>query len=176
MNLAAGDGRFNNTLLKHSDHVIASDNDERALNKLVRLTSSELKNKLKIEKFDLTKEFPFPDSSFDGCFCAATLHIFAPSSVQFIISEITRVTVPSGHIIIDFCTNTRRTLPDGNLYIYPGETSYSTEQGRALLQKCFESQNYDLCEDELGPDKISIGTHCYVYTSHCLLLICKVQK
>jgi SAM-dependent methyltransferase len=169
-------GRYSNTLLNYADEVVACDNDERALNKLPRLTASQLKAKLKIQNFNLTEPFPIADSSLDGCLCAATLHIFVPKVVRFVISELMRVVRDAGQMIIDFGTDTKRTLPDGNLYIYPGEVPYSTEKGRQLLGECFRGQDYELIDDELGSEQTNIGTLSYVYSSHVLVVTRKLNK
>lgn len=75
LNLAAGDGRYNLSLLQKADLVVVSDIDESALSKLWYNTANEYRSKLKIKSFDITKKFPFENKSFDGVFVQA-LYIF----------------------------------------------------------------------------------------------------
>jgi SAM-dependent methyltransferase len=176
LNLAAGDGRFNTKLLNYCDEVVAADIDEKALAKLVRCTPANLSERLKTDKFDLTRTFPYPQSFFAGCFCTAAIHTFHPAQVKFAISEIIRVVVPGGRIILDFRTDLKRLLSDGSLYLYEGECAYSANEGRTLLEKCFHEQNYDVVQFELEPRLTKIGTVSYSFSAECLLLTCQVTK
>jgi ubiquinone/menaquinone biosynthesis C-methylase UbiE len=176
LNLAAGDGRFNSTLLDHCEEVVAADIDSKALAKLVRRAPSNVGKRLHTESFDLTKRFPYRSSSFAGCFCAAAIHTFHPDQVQFAVSEMIRVVRPHGRIILDFRADLKRLLPDGSWHVYPGEFVYSCEAGRTLLEKCFQGQSCEIIQFALGPTLTNIGTISYSFEAECLLLTCEVQK
>ena len=62
LDVAAGDGRFINKLLEVSDKVIAIDINASELDELKRNYSQN--NKLQTEVVDITKEFPYYDSTF----------------------------------------------------------------------------------------------------------------
>ena len=176
LNLAAGDGRFNRELLEHCTEIVAADIDVKALEKLVRRTPFNLSERTRVEVFDLTKQFPHPTSTFAGCFCTAAIHTFPAEKVRSAVSEIIRVVRPSGRIILDFRTDLKRVLPDGNLHVYPGEFVYSTDEGRKLLEKCFQEQSYEIIQFALGPTLTNIGTISYSFEAQCLLLTCEVSK
>lgn len=74
--MAAGDGRYNDILLKKADKVVATDIDESTLSKLYHNTPDKLRDKLETKTNDLTEDFPFKDESFDRIFCTGTLHLF----------------------------------------------------------------------------------------------------
>ncbi len=74
LNIAAGDGRFNNVLLKLSDNLTAIDINESELNILINNCPLELKDKLYTRVVDITKPFPFNDEAFDCVFCTGILH------------------------------------------------------------------------------------------------------
>ncbi|MBU1198624.1 MAG: class I SAM-dependent methyltransferase [Nanoarchaeota archaeon] len=105
LNLAAGDGRYNNILLKKADFVVASDIDKSALSKLWHNTSKKQRSKLEIKVFNIINRFPFEDESFDGVFCTGVLHLFPKEFVKKILSEINRVLKPCSEIIFDFATD-----------------------------------------------------------------------
>lgn len=102
LNLAAGDGRYNQQLLKKADYVVASDVDENALSKLWQTTPEKYRTKLEIKAFDLTNRFPFENNYFDGVFCTGILHIFPRKILEDIIEEADRVLKPDGKIIENF--------------------------------------------------------------------------
>ncbi len=176
LNLAAGDGRFNCELLRHCAEVVAADIDVKALEKLARRTPSNLRERMRVEIFDLTKQFPQPTSTFAGCFCTAAIHTFPAEKVRFAVSEIIRVVRPGGQIILDFRTDLKRLLSDGNLHHYPGEVTYSSEEGRALLESCFQGQSCEIIQFAIGPTLTNIGTISYSFEAQCLLLTCDVRK
>lgn len=90
LNLAAGDGRFNEYILKTSENVIAIDIDKEDLMKLVSNCPKYLKDKLEIKCVDVIKRLPFEDNTFDGVFCTGTLHLFDLEIINNILEEIDR--------------------------------------------------------------------------------------
>ncbi len=91
LNLAVGDGRFNEYILKTSDHVIAIDINKEDLSKLVRNCPKQLKEKLEIKCIDITKKLPFEDNTFDGVFCTGTLHLFDLKTINSVLDEVERI-------------------------------------------------------------------------------------
>ncbi len=171
LNLAAGDGRYNFILLKKADNIIASDIDEGAINKLYYNTPKEFKSKLKLKIFDITQKFPFEDNSFDGIFCAGTLHLFPEQILKNIFDEIYRTLKPSGKIIIDFATDVRRVLQDGKLYIRKGEPQYDIGSAKKLLSKLLKDFDIKLQEDEVSEDIVHAQGFDYRFSCKFILLV-----
>ena len=85
LNIAAGDGRFNNRLLELAQSVTAIDIDGSDLKVLEESCPNYLANKLSTKVVDITKKFPFDDSNFDGVFCTGTLHLFEKETILKIL-------------------------------------------------------------------------------------------
>ena len=102
LNIAAGDGRFNNRLLEIAQSVTAIDIDDIELKALRKNCPASLINKLYTKTVDITQEFPFHNETFDGVFCTDTLHLFDKETLSKIFQELRRVLKPNGKIIIDF--------------------------------------------------------------------------
>ena len=119
LDIAAGDGRFINKLLEVSDKVVAIDINPSELDELKSNYPQD--NKLQTEVVDITKEFPYADSTFDSIFCTGTLHLFDIKTIIFILNEIRRVLKSNGKIVLDFATNIERLDRDGNKIVFDGE-------------------------------------------------------
>ena len=174
LNLAAGDGRYNLSLLKEADFVIASDLDESALSKLWHNTPRKYRTKLDVQIFDLTKRFPFGDESFEGVFCTSTLHYFPEKVLRKIFLEIDRILKKGGRIIVEFATDMKRVLPDGNLYIRKSEPLYEFEGAILLLRGLLKNYEVQITESEVPPEKVK--TEHFEYTLSCNLIIIIADK
>lgn len=128
LNIAAGDGRFNNELLKLSDKLVAIDINESELETLKKDCLIGLENKLYTKQVDITKTFPFEDSTFDGFFCTGTLHLFKEDIITNILDEIKRVLKVGGVIVLDFATEISRLDKDGNKVVFEDEGNYSNQK------------------------------------------------
>lgn len=137
LDVAAGDGRFINSLLESSDTVTAIDIDENELNNL-----KDISNKLSTEVVDITKRFPYEDNSFDGVFCTGTLHLFNKETISFILSEMNRCLKPGGKIVLDFATDIERLDINGNKVVFAGEGNYKTNESIELFKE--ELNNFSL--------------------------------
>ena len=134
LNVAAGDGRFNEKLLELADEVIAVDINEKELKELEEKCPKDLKNKLSIRCIDITKKFPFEQNTFDGIFCTGTLHLFDMQTIKDILSEIKRVLKNNGKILLDFATDISRLDFNNNPVTFNNEGHYTTEQGINIFQ------------------------------------------
>jgi SAM-dependent methyltransferase len=152
LNMAAGDGRYNRILLEKAESVIASDIDESALFKLWTNTPEHFRAKLKTEVFDITKNFPFEDNSFDGVFCTGTLHLFSKEVLPRIISEIDIVLKPNGRIIFDFAADITRTSPDGKLITFGREPLYTMKSAKATLKNLFRNHQIEMQDSRVVED------------------------
>lgn len=129
LNIAAGDGRFNEKLLELADEVIAVDINEEELKELKEKCPKELKDKLKIRCMDITKKFPFEQNTFDSIFCTGTLHLFDIQTIRVILSEIKKVLKNNGKIVLDFATDISRLDANNNPVTFYNEENYTIEQG-----------------------------------------------
>lgn len=144
LDVAAGDGRFINELLKYSDAVTAIDIDNNELQTLKDNCSSELIDKLKLEVLDITKAFPYQDNTFDGIFCTGTLHLFDKNTITLILKEMKRCLKFGGKIILDFATDIKRLDKNGNEVIFEGEGSYSTDEAIVLFKDLLSDFSFDI--------------------------------
>ena len=142
LNVAAGDGRFNNVLLKLSDSVTAVDIDESDLNILINNCPLELRDKLDTKVVDITKSFPFNDEVFDSVFCTGTLHLFQKDMVIKILKEMNRVLKKKGKIFLDFATDIERLDKSGEKVLFKDEGSYSTKEAKNMFSK--ELKDFDI--------------------------------
>lgn len=152
LNIAAGDGRFNNILLHLADKVLAIDISEDELKQLKKKCPNDLSNKLYTKKVDITKEFPFEGETFDGVFCTGTLHLFEKQTIIKILKEIRRVLKSNGKIVLDFATDIERLNEKGEKVIFDGEGNYQTEDAIFFFQKELNDFSLDIevasfCED-----------------------------
>lgn len=159
LNVAAGDGRYNNLLLKKADKVVAGDIDPNALEKLKRNTPQDLQFKLSLIVFDITKLFPFESGVFDGIFCVGTLHLFPPVLLKSIFSEFNRVLKPKGTIIIDFATDIERTFPNGSKKVEPkNRPKYQLDEAIKLVGSYFRSYQKKFIKSSVVEDRTQIKT------------------
>ena len=171
LNLAAGDGRYNNLLLKKADFVIAADIDEFALKKLETNTPKENIQRLRILVFDVTKKFPFNANKFDGILCTGTLHLFNKEILQTIFSEITRVLNPSGRIIIDFATDIKRITKDGKqIHIVENEPRYTMKEAIELLKTAFKDYKSEIHEYNVPKETVKNKNGEYEFECKYILL------
>lgn len=174
LNLAAGDGRYNDILLEKADQVVASDIDKGALSKLYHRTPEDLKGKLYTEIFDITERFPFEDNSFDGVLCTGTLHFFDEKTLKEILNEIDRVLKANGIIIIDFATDIRRVKPDGSLYVKKNEELYSTEEAIEILKESLGNYSLNIQKCEVQEERFE--TEDMTYDLNCNFILLKGRK
>lgn len=144
LNIAAGDGRFNNELLKLSDKLMAIDINESELDILKRNCLIGMKNKLYTKKVDITKTFPFENSAFDGVFCTGALHLFKEDIITNILDEIKRVLKVGGVIVLDFATEISRLDIAGNKVVFEGEGNYTNQQALNLFKNALAEFNINI--------------------------------
>lgn len=173
LNLAAGDGRYNLSLLEKADSVVASDIDESALSKLWHNTPKKHQSKLKTKSFDITKKFPFENNFFGGVFCTGTLHLFPKEILQKIISEIDRVLKPKGRVVLDFAADVKRTSPDGKLVTFGKEPLYILEDAKKTLKALFRNYQIEMHDSEVVEDFEAANPP---YTLNCKFVILIADK
>lgn len=170
LNLCAGDGRFNNRLLTKADKVIAADIDSSALEKLIRITPKDLKNKLEIKIMNVVEPFPFEDESFDGIFCVGTLHLFPRDIFKKILNEMSRVLKSGGMIIIDFAADIKRTFSDGKLWIVENEPNYSLSEAQEFLAESFKDFQTKMEFGKSEPEVVNLNDKTYTFTCNFVVL------
>ena len=135
LNIAAGDGRFNNRLLELSDSVTAIDIDNSELESLEKNCPKDLLDKLYTKAVDITQKLPFLDETFDGVFCTGTLHLFDRDTIIKILQEIKRVLKTKGKIVLDFATDIKRLDKNQNQVVFEGEGNYTTDEAVSLFEE-----------------------------------------
>ena len=135
LNIAAGDGRFNNRLLELSDSVTAIDIDNSELESLEENCPKDLLDKLYTKAVDITQKLPFQDEAFDGVFCTGTLHLFDRDTIIKILQEIKRVLKTKGKIVLDFATDIKRLDKKQNQVVFEGEGNYTTNEAVSLFEE-----------------------------------------
>ena len=164
LNIAAGDGRFNNRLLELSDSVTAIDIDNSELESLEENCPKDLLDKLYTKAVDITQKLPFQDEAFDGVFCTGTLHLFDRDTIIKILQEIKRVLKTKGKIVLDFATDIKRLDKNQNQVVFEGEGNYTTDEAVSLFEEQLKeiSLNIEIAtfmeenlEDDAGYNYIS---------------------
>jgi len=173
LNLCAGDGRFNTTLLRRAQTVVATDVDPGALQKLYRLTPDELKQKLEIIACNIVEPLPFHRDEFDGIFCTGTLHLFPTTVFNNILGELGRILKADGRMIIDFATDIRRIRPDGSLYTVHGEPLYTLDEALDFLKDCFNSYAANFQTDTVAPEAVHVRGETYLFSCNYILIQAK---
>ncbi len=170
LNLAAGDGRYNNLLLQKAEKVIASDIHQNALDKLVKNTPEDLKGKLETVTLNLKENFPLSDNSLDGVFCTGALHFFSKEDLKVVFGEMDRILKPGGSLFIDFATDVKRIFPNGDLYIREGETQYTLEEAKAMLKEFLPNYHPAFFQSSVPPEEVSAGAGTYTFSCNFLLV------
>lgn len=170
LNLAAGDGRYNLSLLEKVDSVVISDIDEGALSKLWQNTPEEYKSILKTKVFDITKRFPFENESFDGVFCTGTLHLFPEEVLQQIITEMDRVLRPDGKIIIDLAADIKRTSQSDKMNTIGKEPLHTLDNAKKILKQLFKDYKIEMHESEVI-EHVEAANPPYIFNCKFVLLI-----
>ena len=145
LDVAAGDGRFINELLKYGK-VTAIDIDKNELESLKDICS--------IEVVDITKEFPFDNSSYDGMFCTGTLHLFDKEKLSFILKEMTRCLKTGGKMVLDFATDIKRFDKEGNKVVFDGEGNYTLEESITFFKEELKDFKLDIKESTFREDNL----------------------
>ena len=140
LNLACGDGRFNEELLNYTN-VIAVDIDKNALEALQENTPKNLQTKLHCEIIDFTKTLPYKNEQFDNVFCTGTLHLFKKDELTKILLEVDRVLKRDGKIIFDFAIDIVRYDKNEN-HVKVVDFEYSYSEAKKFLKSFFN--NYEI--------------------------------
>lgn len=144
LDVAAGDGRFVNRILKSANSLTAIDISDIDLKTLKDNCPDYLVDKLNILVVDITKEWPFSNASFDGVFCTGSLHLFNKDTIIYILNEIMRVLKPGGKIILDFATDIKRLDKDNNIIIFDNEVNYTTDEAISFFNTQLKDFNFNI--------------------------------
>ncbi len=171
LSIAAGDGRYTDTLLSHATSVTATDIDPAALEKLKKITDPDLREKLHIQAQDITKPFPFISSQFDGVFNTGTLHLFPEQVLDGIIKETSRILKHNGMCIFDFATDISRIKSDGARV--GTKNLYRTEQAKKMLEYILHQYNFTtrFLYDSVSPESVTSGDGTYMFSCNYWLVI-----
>ncbi len=176
INLAAGDGRYNELLLTKVDALVATDIDEGALSKLWHKTPKNLQKKLQVKKLDLNSEFPFRSESIGGVFSTGVLHLFSVEDLQKIIDEIYRVLVDGGEFIFDFAADRVKVDKDGNKVLHQSQINYTLAEAKKVLPTILKDFTFTWKEFTLPPEEVDTGSIKYFFSCNYLLVFCKKKS
>jgi len=172
LHFAAGDGRYNNLLLREVNKVFATDVDKGALEKLQKTTPKSLSSKLFIKVQDITKPFPFENNTFDGVFNTGTMHLFPKSILELVIRETHRVLKSEGLFVFDFATDITR-IKEDNTFIGRSKVAYSKITARKLLSELLKEQRFrsQFIGCKVPPEKVTSGDGTYTFSCNYWLVI-----
>jgi len=173
LNLAAGDGRYNELLMDKCTSIIAFDLDQAALDRLVERAPVSQRGKLQPALGDLTHPLPFDDNELDGCLCTGILHLFNEDVLRSIFKEILRVLKPQATLIFDFAVDIRRECTDGTLYNIEDEPKYSIEDGRRILRSVFRGIPHTLRQGAVPDFRVTNHDREYVFRCNVLTVLVK---
>ncbi len=143
LNLAAGDGRYNELLIDKCESLTAFDLDKNALDRLVEHIPPSQREKIELAVGDLTNPLPFSTDQFDGCLSTGILHLFHEAVLHKIFAEIFRILQPQASFIMDFAVDIEREYADGSLHIIEGEPQYTLDEGQRFLGDIFRDMHYE---------------------------------
>lgn len=103
LDLGAGQGQDTRFFAEHGYQVVSTDISDVALGICKAKIPPKLKDKITVEKLDLSSDFPYPDKSFDVVYAHLSLHYFDKDTTTKIFAEIERVLKPGG--VFAFFTN-----------------------------------------------------------------------
>lgn len=169
LNVAAGDGRFNNSLLEIADSVVAIDYDVEELKQLKEQTNKSLLDKLTIQKVNILERFPFEDEEFDGIFCTGTLHLFNKDQLKNILGEMNRVLKYNGLIILDFATDIVRLDENNNRVYIDGEGGYTTDEAEELFKTYLNNYDFDIEVATFKEDDLDEAGYCFIEGNFLLI-------
>lgn len=170
LNLAAGDGRYNSSLLERADRVLTSDIDPDSLKSLEKRTPKALKSKLETLVFDISKKFPLKNGFFDGIFCAGAFHLFEKKTLLKIFPEISRVLRKNGVFIFDLATDIKRELPNDELITTYSGPLFSTKEAREFLTKALKGYKLEVAFATVPEEIVNIGKLEYKFNCNFLLV------
>ncbi|MBI5127344.1 class I SAM-dependent methyltransferase [Candidatus Roizmanbacteria bacterium] len=169
LNLAAGDGRYNNILLNKADKVVAADIDGGALKKLYKNTPKDLQSKLETKILNMTERFSFGDNYFDGIFCTGTLYLFPKEILKKIFKEISRVLKKNGFLIFDFATDRKKVRLDGRK-ITDKRIVYKIESAGEMIKDLLPNYSHEIIRSKVPEELIKIGKRQYLFSCNFLLV------
>ncbi len=148
VNLASGDGRYNNLIASVADKVIDVDIDECALQKLYENTLEIFKSKLTLKSFNIVKPFPLESNTYDGLFSSGTLYLFPEDIFINIAKETSRILKVGGYIALEWAINIRRISPTGEPIVFGTEPLYDREKTINVIQKAFPNFKISFIDGE----------------------------
>ena len=175
LDLGAGDGRYIPELLQKIDELVLGDIDAHEIEKAQKSLSEEQKEKIRIKIFDITTKFPFENSTFDGVFCTGTLHLFTKDKLNFIFQEISRILKSQGKLIIDFATDVKRILPNGEEALLKDRPDYSLiwkkNEVKEMLKEMLKDYDLEFGESVFSDDLTKDPEYGFVTKGNFFLVI-----
>ena len=96
LDLGCGGGNDTLYLLKKGKKVVACDQSERAIRRMRKNFPEITETKC----FNMLDGLAFPEDSFEVVIADLSLHYFTEKDTAFIISELQRILIPGGHLLL----------------------------------------------------------------------------
>jgi ubiquinone/menaquinone biosynthesis C-methylase UbiE len=179
VNLACGDGRFMNSLVKRAQ-VTAFDFDK---NELIDLKKN-IKGQYTVKIADITEQLPFKEIEFDGAFCTGTFHLFYDKMLDKIFGETKRILKPTSLFVFDFATDLKRTLPSGKELedTYFGgdkEPNYTAAEAKIVIKQILKKHGFKLksmIKAKVPKEELKYKGQDYTFNCNFWLVEAKISK
>lgn len=171
LNLAAGDGRYCRRILQEAERLVAADIDIGALTKAWHRMPESERSRLDLVILNLTQGWPFTDTSFYGVFSTGTLHLFNKQILTRVFQETDRVLKPGGKVIMNFGTNIRRLMPNGEELVHPNEPQYKLEDAQKFIEESFRRFMTKFFVEPPKPIPYMNANPPFTYSSSVLLML-----
>lgn len=171
LNLAAGDGRYCKRILQEADRLVAADIDPGALSKTWHRMLEIDRSRLDLVVLDLTQTWPFADNSFNGVFSTGNLHFFSKQVLSGVFREMDRVLLPGGKIVMNFGTNIKRVMPNGELLIHPNEPQHRLEDAKEFIAESFRGFHTKFFIEPPEPIPYMNANPPFTYSSSIILML-----
>lgn len=100
LDLGAGQGQDTRYFAEHGYNVISTDISDLALELNKSKIDLNLKDKIKVQKLDLSQDFNFQDNTFDIVYAHLSLHYFDKVTTLKIFNQIEKILKPGGIIAL----------------------------------------------------------------------------
>ncbi|MCG8684957.1 MAG: class I SAM-dependent methyltransferase [Desulfobacterales bacterium] len=141
LNLGAGDGRYNELLLKQGTNVLAADIDVEALKCLYFQTPMKSLPNLSLVIFDMMDAFPIKNSALDGIFSVGTIHLLPYKNWDMIFMEIHRTLTKGGFFFFGISTDIVR-LESKSLtqIVLPDEYQWTMKEAISKIEELLHNK------------------------------------
>jgi ubiquinone/menaquinone biosynthesis C-methylase UbiE len=170
LDLAAGDGRYVESIIDHVGSLTLADINETDLQKIYSQLPPKYQKKVDLRVFDMTGRFDLEDASYDGILCTGTLHLFKKEILEKVFKELDRVLKPRGTLVLDFATEVFREFPGGRKE-FDSNINYSTTEAKKLLNTLLKDYQFTSQVSEYTDDVVGVAGLGYKSVGKFILIV-----